>query len=545
MDRRIGLWMTAMAVCAGLVAAPAAQAGTYNVYACGTPAGKFTNHAWTFGTNSTQFGLASCAASDASPRMVMTSAADRAFSAGEYAQLIFRTPPGATIADFRIDRYMQQFNPVDNYPGREFLFDVGQLGPTVFELTGNHSTSSTPGAAWRGGGQAYEEQLVVTPASFGSLAGYQGDATYVAYTMGCQPAAGCALGTNGAGGKGSINLVILSATVTVNDPTKPSIGRILPTGLAAGGIVTGDEPLSFDASDNSGIHFARLVDATPGALEKVVQTYEFTCDYSYAAPCPQVSGGALAPPALPAGNRLLKLQVIDAGGNMTETPLFTVNVGGQPNGSGADPKATLKVSFPRNRRSTLEVPFGKRASIRGQLLNAAGGPIAGATLQVLDRQLRAGTRYAVRAEVTTGADGTFLVQPGLGTARAIRFEYRSRKLLAAPDVASKVELRVQAGASLTISPKRVRPRGTIRISGRLRGLPLPASGKVVELQAFEGGKWRDFRTTRASKTGRFSTTYRFLRARRGASFLIRARIRRDDSYPYYLGYSPRVRVRVR
>ena len=24
-----------------------------------------------------------------------------------------------------------------------------------------------------------------------------------------------------------------------------------------------------------------------------------------------------------------------------------------------------------------------------------------------------------------------------------------------------------------------------------------------------------------------------------------SRIRRDDSYPYYLGYSPRVRVRVR
>ena len=67
----------------------------------------------------------------------------------------------------------------------------------------------------------------------------------------------------------------------------------------------------------------------------------------------------------------------------------------------------------------------------------------------------------------------------------------------------------------------------------------------MELQAFEGGKWRDFRSTRARKNGRFSTSYRFLRAGRGASFLIRARIRRDDSYPYYLGYSPRVRVRVR
>jgi hypothetical protein len=91
----------------------------------------------------------------------------------------------------------------------------------------------------------------------------------------------------------------------------------------------------------------------------------------------------------------------------------------------------------------------------------------------------------------------------------------------------------------------VRAGGRIRISGRLRGLPLPRSGKVVELQAFERGKWRDFRSTRARRSGRFATSYRFVRAARGASFLIRARIRRDDSYPYYLGYSPGVRVRVR
>jgi hypothetical protein len=40
------------------------------------------------------------------------------------------------------------------------------------------------------------------------------------------------------------------------------------------------------------------------------------------------------------------------------------------------------------------------------------------------------------------------------------------------------------------------------------------------MQAFEAGGWRTFETARA-------------------------RVRRDDSHPYYLGYSPRVRVRVR
>ena len=91
----------------------------------------------------------------------------------------------------------------------------------------------------------------------------------------------------------------------------------------------------------------------------------------------------------------------------------------------------------------------------------------------------------------------------------------------------------------------MRPRGTITISGRLRGTPLPRSGKVVDLQAFEGGKWRTFDTDPGAQGRALPLQYRFLRAGSGASFLIRARIRRDDSYPYYLGYSPRVRVRVR
>ena len=146
-----------------------------------------------------------------------------------------------------------QFNPVNNYPGRRFLYDLGQLGTTPFELTGDHTASATPGVAWQGGGQGIREQHVMTRATFGSLAGYAGDAGQLSYTIGCQPAEGCALGTNGINEKASINLVIFSATVTVNDPTKPTIDRILASGLAVGGVVGGDEPLAFDATDNSGI----------------------------------------------------------------------------------------------------------------------------------------------------------------------------------------------------------------------------------------------------------------------------------------------------
>jgi hypothetical protein len=50
---------------------------------------------------------------------------------------------------------------------------------------------------------------------------------------------------------------------------------------------------------------------------------------------------------------------------------------------------------------------------------------------------------------------------------------------------------------------------------------------------------------RARRNARFSARYRFVRAGGGRTITFRARVRRDDSYPYYLGYSRRVPVRIR
>jgi hypothetical protein len=77
------------------------------------------------------------------------------------------------------------------------------------------------------------------------------------------------------------------------------------------------------------------------------------------------------------------------------------------------------------------------------------------------------------------------------------------------------------------------------------GRPLPASGKVVELQVRSaGGPWSTFRTVRASRRGRFATRYTF---RRGgpARYLMRARVREADDYPYATGSSHAVRIVVR
>ncbi len=547
MDRRV--CAVGMALLGGLVSASPAFAGTYDVHACSTAAGKFTNHSWSVSVPGADFTPGTCSASDPNPRMVVQSEANKTYAAGRAATLTFEAPPGATIANFRWQRQLYQFNPVDGAPaGSQMLYTLVQLGGIPLEGGGTYDGAVTSRlgshGAWHGNGGAYDtKDGVATLNQYAEAAGYRGDATYLRFTVGCH-AQPCALMTNGDAAVGSILAAVFGATVTVNDPTKPTVDRVLPTGLNAGGVVGGDEPVSFNASDNSGIRRVELVDVTPGATERVIGSNGFGCDYSYARPCSDARGQSVTADSIEPGARTLRLRVIDAGGNVGDGAPFAVQVGGALNGSNASAAARLTTTF-SNRRTRTTVGFGRRARVNGRLVDSNGAPIAGAAIQVLDRQLRTGTHYALLGEVTTAADGRFSLVAGRGAARVIRFEYRVRRQLAAPTVSDTVSMHVRAGVTLSIRPRRVGPNGRIRLSGRLKAGPIPRSGKVVDLQAFDGGKWRTFETVRARRNARYSASYRFTHATRGRTLSFRARVRRDDSYPYYLGYSSRVRVRIR
>ena len=67
-------------------------------------------------------------------------------------------------------------------------------------------------------------------------------------------------------------------------------------------------------------------------------------------------------------------------------------------------------------------------------------------------------------------------------------------------------------------------------------------GLVVVLQGREGGKWRTFEDARTHKKGRWHVSYRF--SGRPGSYPIRLRIRRQAGFPFELGYSRRLTIRV-
>jgi hypothetical protein len=98
---------------------------------------------------------------------------------------------------------------------------------------------------------------------------------------------------------------------------------------------------------------------------------------------------------------------------------------------------------------------------------------------------------------------------------------------------------------LSASPRAVRPGGSVRFSGKVRGGYRPDGGKLVELQAFERGHWRSIRTVRTNAAGAYRYRYRFSFRASGVTFPVRARVRRESGYPFALGTSKRVRVRVR
>ena len=53
----------------------------------------------------------------------------------------------------------------------------------------------------------------------------------------------------------------------------------------------------------------------------------------------------------------------------------------------------------------------------------------------------------------------------------------------------------------------------VRFGGQVRSLPVPAAGKLVQLEVLLSGRWQTFRTARTDASGRWAIPYRFARTR--------------------------------
>src|SRR5206468_4261194 len=154
----------------------------------------------------------------------------------------------------------------------------------------------------------------------------------------------------------------------------------------------------------------------------------------------------------------------------------------------------------------LRLGFGTKGVVRGRLTSANGAGIARTEVTVLARPAMAGGVYRATAVVKTAADGRFTYKVPAGSSRTLDFQFRGDNNYRQAD--EQVTFRVPAAATIKASRHTVRNGKSVAFSGRLRGKPYPARGKVLDLQAFYRKRWRTFATPRASKTGRWSYKYR-------------------------------------
>ena len=181
--------------------------------------------------------------------------------------------------------------------------------------------------------------------------------------------------------------------------------------------------------------------------------------------------------------------------------------------------------------------------IRGHLANELGRPVPGARLYVYSKSR--GGRERPAGAVTTNRAGDFGYTLRARASGIVRVLYEGSRLLGS--ARRDVTLRVPAASVLTVSRDKVLNGQSVVFTGQLRGRPVPASGKIVHLQAhIPGTGWRNFGTdVRASRSGRWRVPYRFIGTTGVVHYRFRALVPREENYPFEDGASNVVRVRVR
>ena len=563
----------------GALCAPLARAGSYDVVSCSVDGAFLANNAWAPANNPGDNPASQTDTSCSKPGdpIAVSLAPNTAYGNDTWAALRLSAPAQTTITNYKLSiRHYWFAPPLPNYP-TERTYSLAELGEVIFSGAGlvaqvDQDALSGEGHwyGYRGAHQSgFADTGVFTVSRANSDRALAAPSTgSMTLAAGCftDDGSGCSLGTDGAGNVGAALLELYGSRVTITDTTAPALtGPTAGAGLRAPGTRSGDEPLTFSASDNTGIRRAEIVDVTDADDPQVVAAEDYAttqsaqkgkCDYTRTKPCPDLKAETIvASPAI-AGRRTLLLRVTDSAGNQTVSPPFAVTARGPLNGAGGGDGARLVGGFPghsmrgrgkaRHRvgvlRPTKTVGFGHGALVRGTLRNAAGQPVAGAELRLLVRELRLGSHYADRGAITTTTDGRFSFRITRGASRRVRIAYRA--YAGDADLTAKSDITLKTKARITMKvPRRVRSHGTARFRGSLRGRPLPPGGVTLELQAYQPGRgWRTVKTTRTRKSGTYSTRYRFNSG--FGHFTFRIRLRPNDSYPYSRGTSRPVRVRV-
>jgi hypothetical protein len=148
------------------------------------------------------------------------------------------------------------------------------------------------------------------------------------------------------------------------------------------------------------------------------------------------------------------------------------------------------------------------------------------------------------AILQTDSEGRFRYRVLGSHSRTLHFVYAGTPLVLPAE--RQVRLIVPAAGTFKPSRERLLNGQSVVFRGRVRSLPLPPTGKLVELQVRQpSGEWTTFRTLRTDSGGRWALRYRFRYVACDTSYRLRVRIPAEAGYPFATGVSRRHAVVVR
>jgi hypothetical protein len=194
-----------------------------------------------------------------------------------------------------------------------------------------------------------------------------------------------------------------------------------------------------------------------------------------------------------------------------------------------------------NGKGERTLAFHQRALIRGRLRDAAGNPVANATVCLEGHTALPGRPYHLIGTATTNESGGWTYKLRHGPSRVIRVAYRAGAFQATTELI----LHMRARATLHLSRHRTRPDDRIYFSGSIPG---PAPGKrVVVIKGTVPGAKRKYlvRRARTDALGHYRVGYAFSKVPTTTRFVFSTVVPEQNGYAYVRGHSVHRYVRVR
>jgi hypothetical protein len=535
-----------VAFCVVIGCPGSALAGTYVVHSCHLPDGKDApargwteeSTAWGSGGNNCWF-----PSTPGSWRGISVALDFKTVPSGGYGQAVFEAPPNTSIVGYALYGHEEMVESTRNGSLESWIFhDTVDDAHNDFRCSA--MSACIPGT--------FSDPLVITGLNAHSIiiralcnTGQSGGACDARQSV-ISPL------SDSWGGRSGFRMQ--AARITLKDLEFPTLDSASAGPLfGSDGPLQGVETATVLASDVGG-GVSRLGVAVDGAILKsdpFVGAKGATCVEPFVElACPRSASGTISfdTTNLANGAHVFQAVVWDAAGNRTLGERHQVVVGnpGAPNGTGASRFAELTLKFKSGGSTRRTVDYGRRATVVGMLSASASTPVSAGVLDVATRVDRPGSPWVAQTPVITDSAGRFEVKVPVAASREVRVSYRAFGLDEAAVATRSVLLRVRAGVTLSITPRKTSALGRVNFHGRLRGGPFKGGTQVALYAVTRGARKRiPVEVLTANSSGRFEFKYRFSGVARGpVRYRFVARVNRQAGYPYEAGQSPVASVRV-